>query len=739
MADSGGAALWQTLRRRKVVQWGLAYAAGAWALIQVISHVVATFHWPEQIQQLATLILLLGLPVSLILAWYHGDRGQQHVTGTELAVLALLCLLAGGVLWLYGQRSAPTVATSPAVTVAEPATTAMASADARPSIAVLPFENRSDQSKDAFFAEGIHDDILTQLSKVSALRVISRTSVQRFRKTTLSAQDVAAQLGVTRILEGGVQRAGDRVRIHVQLIDAATDTHLWAESYDRELTAANIFAIQSEVATAVVGALQATLTPAEQARVNAIPTQDLKAWQAYQLGKERLAQRTSAALMEAEQRFRKAVALDAKFALAWVGLADALVLQPLYSGEPKDAALHDAEQAANRALELDPNLAEAWTSAGNIAGERLEFGRAEWMLRRAIALNPNYAPAYHWLSFALTELGRRDEALAAAEHAVVLDPLSAIINARLGVARTEVGRFDDALAALGQAVEIEPTMAASYLLIADLHAYAFGRLDTAMAWYERAASLDPRDPDILASMAFAYWDLQDSAEAGQWLTRALAEGDGTTYTHAVASLLYRDRGDEAASYRHAQRAAELDPWNTFLVRDHDIRKRDYAAARARYAKAYPELFADDLPAFEDRRAFAAIDLALVLQHTGEGQRARALLDRSESYLGTLPRRGPQGYGFSDVAIHALRGETAAALVSLRQAEQAGLRTWWRYYRDFDPNLGSIRHEPEFKAVFADIERDMAAQRVRLAARPKDAPPDLQVTPREPGTHGARPP
>jgi hypothetical protein len=165
----------------------------------------------------------------------------------------------------------------------------------------------------------------------------------------------------------------------------------------------------------------------------------------------------------------------------------------------------------------------------------------------------------------------------------------------------------------------------------------------------------------------------------------------------------------------------------FLIRDLDLRKGDYAAARARYAKAFPELFAEEPPAFTDREAVAARDLALVMQHTGEKKRARALLDRSAAFFGSIPRMGAGGYGIADVQIHALRGETTVALAKLREAEQAGWRLSWRYHRDFDPNLASIRDEPEFKAVFADIERDMARQLAELAKRPKDAPLEMGAT------------
>jgi TolB-like protein/Tfp pilus assembly protein PilF len=711
--------IWVGLRRRKVVQWGLAYAAGAWVLLQVLGYAADAFTWPLITKQLAMLGLVVGFPVIVALAWYHGDRGQQRVTGSELAVLTLLLIVGGGLLWLYAQRSGPTAT---ATVDAKPMPTS-ATTDTRPSIAVLPFENRSRLEDDAFFVDGIHDDILTQLTKVGALKVIARTSVEQFRDTKLTSREIGEKLGVSKILEGGVQRAGDRVHVTVQLIDAGTDAHVWAESYDRELSAANIFAIQGEVATAIAGALKTSLTAGEQVRVNAIPTESLEAWQAYQLGRQRMATRTSATLGEAEVHFRKAIALDPRFALAWTGLADALLQQTDYAGRSKDAGLDEAEKFVARALELDPNLAEAWYSAGNIANNRVQAEQAEEMLRRAIALNPNFANAYAALGRPLSQLGRWEEALALAEHAVVLDPLSAGNNYWLGQARRNVGRFNEALIAYEQAIAIDPALAAAYAHIGGVHAYGRGRFDIAMAWYQKAASLDSGSPGNLASLAQGRWELGDDAAAGRWLDRVQAIGEGTAASNAVASLVYRG-SEDALARKHAQKAAELDPLNTFLIRDHDLRHSDFGTARARYAKAYPQLFVEKVPELKGRVALAAISLVLVLQHTGEDERARALLDQSEAYIRTIPRLGPLGYGISDVAILALRGQTKAALAKLREAERAGWRRWWRYHRDFDPNLGSIRNEPEFKAVFADIERDMERQRARLAARPKDAPLEL---------------
>jgi TolB-like protein len=216
-----GEGAWTRVRHRKVVQWALAYAAAAWALLQGLEYVTNTFHWPEQFQQLSTLALLIGLPIVVVIAWYHGDRGEQRVSGAEITIIVLLLLLAGGFLWRYQQPSENSAAPGSVAGPAPAATPAVA--DPRPSIAVLPFENRSKVDDDAFFVDGIHDDILTQLSKVSALKVISRTSVEQFRDTKLPTKTIAEQLGVKSLLEGGVQRAGERVRINVQLIDASTD------------------------------------------------------------------------------------------------------------------------------------------------------------------------------------------------------------------------------------------------------------------------------------------------------------------------------------------------------------------------------------------------------------------------------------------------------------------------------------------------------------------------------------
>jgi TolB-like protein/Tfp pilus assembly protein PilF len=714
------------LRHRKVVQWGLAYAAAAWGLAQGLAHLVATYHWPEWVQQVGTLLLLIGLPFALVLAWYHGEKGEQRVGWSELTILFLLLLLGGGALWFYGQNyeSTPT-ATAPAP--AAPLAASSAS-DVRASIAVLPFENRSNVQEDAFFVDGIHDDILTRLAKVSALKVISRTSVERFRDTDLGMRQIAQQLGVQHILEGGVQRAGGRVRITVQLIDATSDAHLWAETYDRELSAEDIFAIQSEVAARIAGSMQATLTATEKAGLATVPTQSLEAWENYQIGGQRMATRNVAAAAEAERFFRKAIDLDPAFAPAYTALAWSLNNQAQYGSLPYEATLAQADAELDKALRLDPALAGAWGFSAFIAFERGQYAQAELRYRRAIELQPNDAGLRSSHGHMLQGRGKNAEALAELRLAVELDPLAGIVHSGLGSVLKANGDFASALKSYRRAIEIDPMLVNPYLGIGSGYGYCRGRFDEAIPWLEEAFRLDPRGNNSTALLALFHLGLEDLAGAEQWLERAEKQGNLKPQGAVAGALLALFRGDEARAQQYALQATNPESTDLWLLRDADLRTANYAAARGRYKKAFPELFGAEIPELDGLNALAAIDLALVLQQTGETERANRLLQRGEAYIRTIPRLCERGVGISDVAIHAIRGERAKALAALSEAQQAGWRNpKWRYYRDFDPNLATIRNEPDFKAVFDEIQRDMARQRAVLAARPKDVTLDLAAS------------
>jgi len=588
-----------------------------------------------------------------------------------------------------------------------------------PSIAVLPFENRSRLDEDAYFVDGLHDDILTQLTRIGGLKVISRTSVEQFRDTRLTTREIGAKLGVSRILEGGVQRAGDRVRVTVQLVDTATDAHLWAESYDRKLDAESIFAIQSEVATAVAAALSTTLSPAEQGRVNAIPTRNLAAWDAYQAGRKAMARRTPPGVTEAQRYFRTAIELDPAFAAAHAGLAISIWLSASVMGRPVESAMAEAEIPLQEALRLDPELVEAITTVANFATVRHDFGRAEAGFRRAIALNPNYATAHQWYGGLLLFQGRYAESLQSKQKAVELDPMSALMRVSLAESLAAVGRFDDALAELEEARERDPSSPLPLVNIGLLEAYAYGRIGAAIAYAEQATVPRTDQPVYPGSLAQLYLDFGQYERAEQRLEAAGSRAAGAGawgYLH-----LYRAERDEM--FAAAQRALATTPRDhrpMALLRDAALSANDLRAARALYERGFPELLAQP-PGLDGWNYAAAVDLALVLQQTGEAELAAELLRRAETWVLTQPRLGPRGYGIADARIRVLRGDAQDALAKLREAQQAGWRgPYWRYYRDFDPVLASVRSDPTFKAVFAAIEQDLARQRAELAARPAGA-------------------
>jgi tetratricopeptide (TPR) repeat protein len=534
---------------------------------------------------------------------------------------------------------------------------------------------------------------------------------------------------VRSILEGGVQRAGDRVRINVQLIDAASDAHLWAESYDRELTAANIFAIQSEVAAAIAGALKATLTAGEKARVNAVPTRNLEAWESYQLGRQRLAKRTSSGFTEAERYFRTAIDLDPNFALAHSGLADSLTVRLDYTDAPRAVTLERAQAAVDAALKLDSGLADAWASAGLIESWRDHRDRAEEMYRRAIDLNPNHVMARKWYGEQLMELGRVEEGFAQLEEAARLDPLSAIVRLNLGDALVTQGRFRDAASQYRKAIEIDPLMPHPYGGLADLAAHAANDFAAAVPLAEKAEALDPDNPNKAVALVALHWEMGDDAAFGLALRQAGQRWPDDLNVRVWLAGRDLQRRDWDGASRHARRVLDLHPRDETglaMLGIVDYRQGRHAAAAERYRQVYPELFATLAPPIDASNVFMVLNVVPILQALGEHDRANLLLDGVEAVLRKKPRLGNAGYAPSDAAVLALRGRKREALEALRTDQQAGWRSIWPWYRDVDPTFDSIRDEPEFKVIFADIERDMARQRAELAKRPKDAPLDLGV-------------
>ena len=379
------------------------------------------------------------------------------------------------------------------------------------SIAVLPFDNLSRDPDNAYFCEGVQDEILTRLAKVSDLKVVSRTSTQHFKSSPDNLPQIAKQLGVMHVLEGSVQKSNDQVRVNVQLINAMTDAHLWAETFDRKLT--DIFAVESEIAKTIADTLQVKLSGSEQHAIAARPTENTEAHQLYLKGRFFWNKRTGNDLKKSIDYFQQAIAADPNYALAYAGVADAYVFLPGYTaGAPRDC-YPKAMAAAKKALELDDTLAEAHTTlALALWYYDFDFSQANREFQRAIELNPNYATGHQqYGNNTLSALGRFDEAIAEGKRAVELDPLSLVINADLGMNYCYARRYDEAISQLRKTLEMDPGYYYAHVDLGQVLAAkrAFGE---AISEYQKARALND-DPFVLGLLGHAYASSGNKTEA----------------------------------------------------------------------------------------------------------------------------------------------------------------------------------------------------------------------------------
>jgi TolB-like protein/Flp pilus assembly protein TadD len=532
------------LKRRNVYKVAVAYAVVGWLVIQISSTVLPTFHAPEWVVQTLVVLVVIGFPIALVIAWAF-EATPEGIKRTEIADAMPAAVGKKKHTWIYvvvvgGAISAALFFVGRYMAQRASSTEGGPSLPAK-SIAVLPFDNLSEEKGNAFFAEGIQDEILTRLAKVADLKVISRTSTQRFKAVPSDLREIAKQLGVMNILEGSVQKSNDQVRINVQLINAVTDAHLWAESYDRKLT--DLFTVESEVAKTIADTLQAKLTGSELNAMSIRPTQDPVAQDLLVQGRHFLALRRDDNLPRAIEFFHQAIARDPNYAAAYAGLSEALILLPRYTGAYPSDTRPQSRVAALKALELNPNLAEAHNALAKIALDYdLDFAEAAREFRRAIELNPNYAGAHHWFSGALESLGQFDEALAQSKLGTELDPFSAVNLVDQGRIYGSARRFLKGKAVFEKALAIDPAFSYAHWHYGEMLQVS-GDLKGAAAEYAKArtASNTP-EPIALSGQLAAMMGRPE--EARQALT-ALDELEKHRYVDVFwRALLYLSLGEK---------------------------------------------------------------------------------------------------------------------------------------------------------------------------------------------------
>ena len=554
------------LKRRNVYKVAVAYIVAGWALSQGIAQVFPVFDVPNWLIRLIVLLIIIGLPIALVLAWMF-ELTPEGIKRTATADAMPDVTRKKKYVWIYVVVIGAVVSIGlfflgryTATNTASAARTEAATVPQK-SIAVLPFENLSRDPDNAFFAEGVQDEILTRLAKVADLKVIARTSTQRFKSAPDDLQQIAKQLGVINILEGSVQKANDQVRVNVQLINAMTDAHLWAETYDRKLT--DIFAVESDIAKTIAETLQAKITGSEKNSIAKAPTANPEAYELYLKGRFFWNKRTGEDLHKAIGYFEQAIAKDPNYALAYVGSADSYLLLSSYSNISPRESLPPARAALEKALALDDSLAEAHASFGLLDTLELNLQHALVGYQRAIDLKPNYATAHHWLALGYATLGQFDPGIAEAKRAIELDPLSLIINADCSWIYFNARRFDEAEAQARKTLEMDSRFfLAHYYLGATLQFK--GQVAEAIPEFQTAFDLN-HDLYSLAMLGQAYARNGQKEEARKILTQLSEEAKSHYVAPYALALVQIPLGDKDRAIEELEQAYAKGETNYLFV------------------------------------------------------------------------------------------------------------------------------------------------------------------------------
>jgi TolB-like protein/Flp pilus assembly protein TadD len=694
---TSGNSLFAELKRRNVIRMAGLYLVGAWLVTQVSSTVLPMFGAPDWLPRTIVILLAIGFVPTMIFSWIYeltpeglkrdADVPLEQSIGREtgrridrtIIVVLLLALIAFAFDRFVILPQAPANNAAPVNAHASgPATAAgtAATESAQPnekSIAVLPFENLSDEKANAYFAAGIQDEILTRLARVGALKVISRTSTMHYTSAPDNLPLIARQLGVANILEGSVQKAGEAVHINVQLIRAATDEHLWADSYNRKLD--DVFAVEGEVAQTIAERLKATLTGAEVQQLSAAPTRNRAAYDAYLRGLD--SERRvfgPEQLKEASRYFAQAAQLDPEFASAWAHGSDADGLLYSQAFDRSDARLQAARRGADNAMRLAPESAEAWRAKGTFLYHIQDFAGAEAAFAEAARREPNNPDIFAAQGYLQRRRGDYPSAIQLFQRSLERDPQN-VTN----------------LSGLGETLDF------------------VGQQEEARIWIDRALALRPNDPSLLTQKCATYLNEGDLDSAGRILdTLPLQLSDTPSFELQVSYLIFRRRfADAIAALKQVIASPDFvfDGWTSAYYPQLGWAERwsgDEAHARATFVEGKRRVTA--LQATWQDNGYLSTTMAMLEAGLGdvkaverEGRRSLELTAGDKFiHAGLLT-------GFA--AAQALAGLKEEALATLAQAQLAsGVQ-----YGDlrYSPSWDNLRGDPRFQALVEKAHRSPA--------------------------------
>ena len=721
--------LFNELKRRNVFRIGAAYVVGAWLLIQVTETIFPLFGFGDTPARLVVIVLSIGFIPSLIFSWVFeitpeglkkdADVGsEKSITQTTSRKLDRIILVVLALALGYFAFDKFVLDPVEDVQIAESAhqegrSAALTESFGDKSIAVMPFANLSAESSNQFFADGIHDDLLTRISNIQDIKTISRSSVMTYRGSKKKLGAIATELGVSTILEGGVQRAGDQVRINLQLIDAASDAHLWAQTYTRELTATNVFVVQAEITEAVAGALQAILTDDERSQLAKQPTANLQALDAYFLGNQLFDQLTSESVGEAILAYQEAIRFDPDFALAYSKQASAVLAQVGMSGLPNEAQLEKSRPLIDQAILLDPQSSEAFTALGHWHRHSGDAGKAFQAYEQAMALGPNNADALvNYASMVRFEMSDPATAIELYKRAVELDPQNIGIKRRLAFAMTSVDRAGEGIRMMEDIVDKHPDSAIAYRDLSFLYSDSEFRHDKGIRALRRAIELDPNHPPNSYWNAIMHWRLGDYNNTALWMNniaRLVPNPESARVFRGWAFIAQRNLESAREEFARPILDDALYWIGVFYLGSVDTAEGRPDDAIERY-----EDYAEQ---FDGRKSntnfYFGIAAIKAYQALGEQQKAQALIDELVSVVKANPSVIYHDSAIQDASFYALSGDVEAAIATLEEWVNRGGATSL-LQQDIRHGLGVLADDPRYQSILRTVNNRLSEQKANLA-------------------------
>lgn len=708
------------LNRRKVLRTVGAYAVAVFVVLQLMDAAVEPLRLPDWLPTLVVIVLILGFPLVFILAWQFEitPEGVKKTSTAGLLTRAqntiLFSMMMLGMVALgygfYGYYS--NVFIMSGLTGAEQlAAEQRAFVAPQNSIAVLSFADLSQRGDQAYFADGVAEEILNVLAKVDGLHVAARTSSFAFRGMDTDIREIGRLLNVSTVLEGSIRKAGDQIRLTAQLINVADGYHIWSETYDRKLD--DVFAIQDEIASAIATALLDSFAGLDSKP--AARTSNLAAFEAYRTGRLHWWRRSPDELHQAITLFAKALEHDPAYAPAYAAMADSWMLLSLYGNMTTMKATERAMPMIEKALEIDPESAEAFAALGLARWQIGQRDAAESALRQAVSLDENYIPAYLWLGGLLGDLGRLPEERQVLQQAMVIDPLNELLAINFAGNLTSQGDYPAAKALLQDLLALKPDSATLLRFISGLASQS-GDLVDAWKYAAQSYSLEPESPVVIETMAGAWDGVGVTDKAEQLLLHGLeiANDNSSMRGSFFFLLLKQGRLEEADRLVQEQYGDSVNGLPEQLQRYYFIQKSFISLVRGDKDEA--RILLERAIVEESNQAWDGMQMAIktvssaLLSDVGNAELAEQRLISAERAVRRARINGVDhsGIHYTESGIYALRGNSSAALNSLQLAYDRGFRQRWLLEKDL--RLDSLRQEPQFVAIMQQIERDIAAAR-----------------------------